>query len=238
MAADENGTPLADGSEGLSLREAVERFSDPEKWQTHAVAAAAAAGRSRTGFFFVGGEPIAGWDAYDRAEAGNRLIDASERAWHALYADFLSRLQSGELIASGYRVPVDPAIGRQVIPTDLWTVLRPNVRNSSARGGGCQFVAILVSRRPASAPFEALPVSRDATERRAPSFPGRPSIMQAIIAHMRERAERQELASTLSAEARELEHWARLTFPGQQVPKSRSIRSCRAAGSDHRLPGT
>ena len=193
--------------------------------QTDAAAAAAAAGKTRTRFFFVGDEPIAGRGRLRQAEADNRLIDASERAWHALYADFLSRLQSGELIASGYRVPVDPEIGRQDIPTDLWTVLRPNVRNSSASGGGCQFVAILVSRRPASAPFEALPVSRDATERRAPSFPGRPSIMQALIAHMRERAERQELASTLSAEARELEHWARLTFPGQQVPKANSIRN-------------
>jgi hypothetical protein len=225
MAANENGTPLADGSEGLALRDAIERFSDPEKWQTYAVAAAAAAGKSRTGFFFVGREPIAGWDAYDRAQADNQLIDASERAWDALYADFLPRLHSGELVASGYRVPVDPEIRRQVIPGDLWTVLRPNFQNSSARGGGCQFVCIKVHQAPAT-PGGALITSAASVERQAvASFPGRPSIMRGIIAHMKERAERQELASTLSAEARELEHWARLTFPSQQVPTWKTIRN-------------
>jgi hypothetical protein len=213
--------PRAEGSEGLSLRDAVERFS-PEKWETYA-AAAAAAGRTRTRYFFVGDEPIAGRDAYRQAVAGNRLVDAREQAERALYDDFLSRLQSGELIASGYRVPIDPAIGRQVIPADLWTVLRPNVPNSSARGGGCQFVSVLVSRRPVSIPFAELPLSRDATERRAPSFPGRPSVMRAIEQEMRRRAGRGELQDKLSEECKHLEEWAENEFEGQQTPKWRSI---------------
>jgi hypothetical protein len=212
--------PRAEGSEGLSLRDAVERFS-PEKWETYA-AAAAAAGRTRTRYFFVGDEPIAGRDAYRQAVAGNRLVDAREQAERALYDDFLSRLQSGELIASGYRVPIDPATGRRAIPTDLWTVLRPNFRNSSARGGGCQFVGIVVSRRPVSTPLEALPV-RDATERRAPSFPGRPSVMRVIEQEMRRRAGRGELRDKLSEECKHLAEWAENEFERQQTPKWRSI---------------
>lgn len=49
--------------------------------------------------------------------------------------------------------------------------------------------------------------------------------MRVIIARMKERAERQELAGTLPDEARYLEDWARLTFPSQQVPTWQSIRN-------------
>jgi len=57
------------------------------------------------------------------------------------------------------------------------------------------------------------------------SFSGRPSIMAAIEQEMRRRAVARELEPTLSSEALKLEAWAKQAYPGQQGPKSGSIKN-------------
>lgn len=52
-----------------------------------------------------------------------------------------------------------------------------------------------------------------------PSYPGRPSVMRAIVQELEARAERDELEDTLAEQARQLSSWAEAEFPGKQTPK-------------------
>ncbi|MFN3129457.1 hypothetical protein [Roseibium sp.] len=65
--------------------------------------------------------------------------------------------------------------------------------------------------------FEGLPTE--------PSFPGRPSVMSAIVQELTRRRKTREMLSTLAAEARFLEQWANQEFPGEQTPRARSIEN-------------
>ncbi len=63
--------------------------------------------------------------------------------------------------------------------------------------------------------FENLPTG--------PSYPGRPSQMDAIVQELEERFRRRQMLDTLAAESRALEKWAREKYPGVQTPKATSI---------------
>jgi hypothetical protein len=89
--------------EGLPLSDAIRRFADPDKWRRYDQAATAARGRVRTRLMSAGGEPIAGWGAAEQARHDNHLLDRRDQAWRGLQRDFLGRLRSGELVASGYQ---------------------------------------------------------------------------------------------------------------------------------------
>lgn len=58
-----------------------------------------------------------------------------------------------------------------------------------------------------------------------PSFPGRPSIMTAIVQELQRRHDDGEMLETLAAESRALTTWAANNFPGQQTPKPRSTQN-------------
>lgn len=58
-----------------------------------------------------------------------------------------------------------------------------------------------------------------------PSFPGRPSIMSAIVQQLEQRSQQGEMLDTLAAESRALEAWAKDAHPGQQTPTTRSIEN-------------
>ncbi|ASP32241.1 hypothetical protein [Labrenzia sp. VG12] len=58
-----------------------------------------------------------------------------------------------------------------------------------------------------------------------PSFPGRPSIMNAIVQELERRYENEEMLDTLAAESRVLEAWASENHSGQQTPKTSSIEN-------------
>lgn len=58
---------------------------------------------------------------------------------------------------------------------------------------------------------------------KGPSFPGRPSIMSAIVQELRNLAEAGKLDATLAAQSRSLAAWARDTQPGAQIPTAKSI---------------
>ncbi len=99
------------------------------------------------------------WDASDWARHDFRVIlelDAARHQpvesihalhrWAQLKTAFRARLQSGELVATGYVKPVRVGDGRIAIPADKWRFLRPDFRNSSAVGEGLEVVSVLVNR--------------------------------------------------------------------------------------------
>ena len=55
------------------------------------------------------------------------------------------------------------------------------------------------------------------------SFPGRPSIMRAIVQELESLAKEGKLEDTLAAQAQKLEEWARHNCPGQQIARAPSI---------------
>src|SRR5919106_5660742 len=136
-----------DPADSYTLHEALERFADPAKWQAYERARLAAGGRRKRGYFrMLSGEPIVGWAAAKEMERSNALIEQRERAWRDLCFDLISRLGSGELIATGLEEPITLDRARRPLPPHLWQVLRPDFRRSAAVGGGLKISGILVRR--------------------------------------------------------------------------------------------
>src|SRR5919106_3976087 len=181
---------------GYTLHEALERFADPGKWQSYERARQAARGRRKRGYFrMLSGEPIVSRAAAEEMERSNALIEQRDRAWRDLCFDLISRLRSGELIATGLEEPLTLDRARRPIPPHLWQVLRPDFRRSAAVGGGLKISGILV-RRATEADQEPTAVSTTVEELLEPDLdvisearpPGRPSMMPKIEAEMRRRA--------------------------------------------------
>ncbi|MEO5333001.1 MAG: hypothetical protein H7839_13360 [Magnetococcus sp. YQC-5] len=57
------------------------------------------------------------------------------------------------------------------------------------------------------------------------SYPGRPSVMNAVEQEMRRRDEAKEMMSILAREANALSAWAKEKFPGQQTPTPKAIQN-------------
>jgi hypothetical protein len=217
--------------EGLPLSGAIRRFADPDKWRRYDQAATAARGRVRTRLMYVGGEPIAGWGAAEQARHDNHLLDRRDQAWRELQQDFLGRLRSGELVATGYEEPLSLGIERRPVPADVWRSLRPNFKNSTATGAGLKLTGILVhTAEDAPAPVSSTDQISEAGAIEGepePTFevrpPGRPSRMREIEAEMRRRATAGQLLGSLRAESEALAHWARTTQRGERAPQPKSI---------------
>jgi hypothetical protein len=218
--------------EGLPLSDAIRRFADPDKWRRYDQAATAAGGRVRTRLMSVGGEPIAGWGAAEQARHDNHLLDRRDQAWRELQQDFLGRLRSGELVATGYEEPLSLGIERRPVPADVWRSLRPNFKNSTATGAGLKLTGILVhTAEDAPAPVsstnqisEAGTIEGDPAPTFAVRPPGRPSMMPKIEAEMRRRAVAGQLRDTLSAESKVLARWAQTIHPDEGPPRAKSIQ--------------
>jgi hypothetical protein len=219
-----------DATDGYPLQEALKRFADPAKWQGYETVRQAARGRRRRYSMTLGGEPIAGWAAAEEMKRSNALIEQRERAWRDLCLDLISRLRSGELIATGLEEPLTLHRAPTPIPPHLWQALRPDFKNSAAVGGGLRISAILV-RRATGADQERTAVS-SAVEERPDSDPdaipearppGRPSIMPKIEAELRRRAAAGQLRDTLGAESKVLARWAQTTHPDEGPPRAKSI---------------
>lgn len=206
----------------MRLSEAIQRYSDEQKWQAYQDAAMATGSKRRRGVIVVGGEPIAGSDACHRVRTDNALIDLKEKAWKDFVADFTGRLQSGELIATGVFGPLNAQSQRQVIHSGLWAMLRPNFANSSAMGGGCQVFAVRVMAAQAN---DAPPAGADVGAVFAEGLVGRPSCMVAIAAEMNARAARAELSDPLTDECRQLAEWARESFRPRRTHTPNTIRN-------------
>ena len=220
-----------DATNGYTLQEALKRFADPAKWQAYERARLAAGGRRILRFrMMFGGKPIAGWAAAEEMKRSNAPIKQRDRAWRDLCFDLISRLRSGELIATGLEEPLTLDRARTPIPPDLWQALRFNLRTSAAAGGGLKISVILVRRalgddqEPTAAPsvVEKLPHhDPDLIPEARP--PGRPSMMPEIEAEMRRRAGAGQLRTTLSAESKVLARWAQATHPDEGPPRAESI---------------
>src|SRR5919106_5813564 len=175
---------------GYTLHEALERFADPGKWQSYERARQAARGRRKRGYFrMLSGEPIVGGAAAEEMQRSNALIEQRDRAWRDLCYDLISRLKSGELIATGLEEPLTLDRTRRPIPVYLWQVLRPDFKHSAAVGGGLMISGILVRCRTVADPeptavqnaVEEFP-EPDADAIPEPRPPGRPSMMPKIEA--------------------------------------------------------
>jgi hypothetical protein len=220
-----------DPTDGYTLHEALERFADPAKWQSYERARRAAGSRRNRRYSMTfRGEPIAGWAAAEEMKRSNALIEQRDRAWRDLCYDLISRLRSGELIATGLEEPLTLDRGRRPIPVHLWQVLRPDFKHSVAVGGALKISRILV-RRATGADQEPTAVSTtveapvepepDMTPEARP--PGRPSMMPKIEAEMRRHAAAGQLRGTLSAESKVLARWAQTTHPDERPPRAKSI---------------
>jgi hypothetical protein len=207
---------------GLRLGEAIRRYSDEQKWRAYEDAAAAAAGKRRRGIIVLNGESIAGAHAAHRVHADNVLVDRKGKAWHNLLADFTRRLQSGELMATGLFAPLDARSQRQAIRAELWAVLKLNFSRSSAKGAGCEVVAIRVVHSAEQGGVKAADSTGGVF---GDGLVGRPSCMAAIEAEMKARAERGELSETLTEECRQLAEWAKNAFRPRRTPTWKTIRN-------------
>ena len=58
-----------------------------------------------------------------------------------------------------------------------------------------------------------------------PAFPGRPSLMRAILKELEAQADREELVDNLAEQSRQLSKWAEEKFSGQQTPKPKSVEN-------------
>ena len=109
-------------TDGCTLKEALERFAGPGKWQGYERARRAAGSRRNRRYSITfRGEPIAGWAAAEEMQRSNVLIEQRDRAWRDLCFDLISRLRSGELIATGLEEP------------SPWTGLEGRYRPTSGR---------------------------------------------------------------------------------------------------------
>ncbi len=135
---------------GVSLLVAIRQFSDLVAWAEFELLLRLEGGDA---------EARAGWNAddwvYYDLEIALKLevvrkkpteyIHAWDR-WARLRAAFKKRLQSGELVATGYVKPVKVTESRRTIPADKWRFLEMDFRNGAASGEGLEFVSILVCR--------------------------------------------------------------------------------------------
>lgn len=71
--------------------------------------------------------------------------------------------------------------------------------------------------------YWALPEFFFTTTTKQPAFPGRPSIMSAIVQELEPLAQQGKLEDTLASQSRKLEDWANKKWPGKQTPTAKSI---------------
>jgi hypothetical protein len=143
----------------------------------------------------------------------------------------MARLRSGELVATGLKVPISENSEPVMIAPRLWSVLVPNFKRSSAKGPGIEFVNVRICR--ARKPIGAGPAQALATEEqvrklvrtRTARRRGPASLMDEIKAEMKARAQSGKLRKKFSEESAYLEQWAKHEFPDfPRKPTAKSIR--------------
>lgn len=79
-------------------------------------------------------------------DAVNAEINEKDALWRALVRGLIQRLRRGELVAQGIQSPPTLDSEPVVIPTKLWRILKPDLRDSSAEAEGLRFAAVRVLR--------------------------------------------------------------------------------------------
>jgi len=135
---------------GLSLLAAIRKFSEPAAW---------AELEQLLGLGVDTAETCAGWSADDwvrhdfqvglKLEVARLRPTDSVTAWHRwarLRTAFKAKLQSGELVATGYVKPPKLTDSRTAVPADKWRFLELDFRNGAAAGEGLEIVSVLIDR--------------------------------------------------------------------------------------------
>ena len=192
-----------DQEPGLSLDQAVERWTPKELWQRYREIAKA----DIPLFFPTDPDPMV-LEAYGlRGQIEHILTD---------------KLRRGELVASGLPLPLDIDTRRRDISSERWSRLKLDILHGEASGDGLR-VARLRFRAAAEIRSEQAPATVEDIEPGPRRPRGRPSIMAMIKAEMRRRAARGQMEPTLRREAEVLAIWAQQQFAGRHVPKPKSI---------------
>ncbi len=161
--------------------------------------------------------------------AGLKNLQALNR-WARLKTAFRERLQSGELVATGYVKPVTHDDRRIVIDPDMWGFLEPDFRDSTASGGGMEVVHVAVHPPGSEASAISGELAASDTAGVSPDpyrtgLPGKPSIKHLIIPEFKRRVEAGEVELTLATEARALHEWAKQEHPKAPAPTPRTIET-------------
>lgn len=192
-----------DQEPGLSLDQAVERWTPKELWQRYREIAKA----DIPLYFPADPDPMV-LEAYGlRGQIEHILTD---------------KLRRGELIASGVPLPLDIDTRRRDISSELWSRLKLDILHGEASGDGLR-VARLRFRAAAEIRSEQAPATVEDIEPAPRRPPGRPSLMPMIEAEMRRRATSEQIESSLRREAEVLAIWASQEFPDAHVPKPKTI---------------
>jgi hypothetical protein len=223
-----------DAAKGYPLREALERFADPEKWRAFAEVADAEPPRRPSIWL----QPRPGWLTQRSAMRKTNVADPErqrarwlqrQRTWAALVADFRAQLVSGELIATGCEAPDSLDRPRRPIPAEMWAKLRIDFRRSSARWHEMRLREILVRRRAdadlaptaAEAAQEAVVVTPTTKQKR----PGRRTFMPEAEEEMRALASCNALTGNLKADSHAVAERVAARYPGQNVCCPKTIRN-------------
>ncbi len=150
--------------------------------------------------------------------------------WVRLRTAFHRRLQSGELVATGYVKPVKHDGRRIVIDPDMWGFLEPDFRDSAASGGGMEVIHVAVHPpgSEASAISGELAASDTAEVSPDPNrtgFAGRPTAKHLILAEHCRRIEAGEASEMLVREAEYLDAWLREAHPTAPPTTVRTIKN-------------
>jgi len=198
---------------GVSIWEAVERWTPTELWQRY--------------------REIAGHDILLIVLSEDPLQSEARRLRSEIGKILIDRLARGELIASGIAVPLKETSRRRDIRPELWPRLTFGYRFQMVVGNGLKYDQILIreaspATSSAAEQKQVVLVPQTQPERPVRSRPGRPSIMSEIEAEMRRRAEDDRLAPSMRQEAEVLASRARQNLHESTVPKAKSIE--RALG--------
>jgi len=216
---------LVDDEDGVPLREALERYADPELLRAFREAPA---GSSRVSYLssWIHGADASAHNARSRQLHGQsqqrqRLLDRA-------IDDLVQRLRSGELIATGMRKPIELTSTRTRLQRELWRVLKPNIRNSSASGGGLTVLDILVRPAGSTGAYgdaespNSTPTLPDVD---APRQPVRPSTASELIrAEIQRRSSAGLLTGNWYRDAQEIHRHLTTTDSKRKLPQWTSIK--------------
>ena len=174
--------------DGLTIQEAIARFSDAEMWSAYR-----AAGRKipRLAPAIVG--------SLRHRELEQDRQRSKCLGWKLRHA-FQDKLQRGELFAYGYSIPRSPDDARVRVPVGLWhDRAKINWETSSISADGLEFVSVRILEKD-----RPVPVNPYRT-----GLPGKPSIRHLILGELERRVKAGNLKPILAHEAKALREWAR-----------------------------
>ena len=215
----------------VPISEAMYVFGDPEKVARYRAAKAAAAGKRRVVYFVMSdGEPINRNIDTSAIARDNRLINDCKKLWRGLIGDLLRGLISGQLIGSGYKLPLELSSSEQDITAHLWGFLTLRRRGHVA-GGGLMFARVrvrCVTQKDYCPELVVNPTTRPAETATAVSSAKRrtrSNKVEPFEIELRRRASEGSLESTWRRQARVLFEWFGREHLKKPAPAEKTLRN-------------